>query len=385
MDNFSFQMSTKYVFGKDSQKKIGELVKPYADRVLLVYGGGSIKRNGLYDDVVASLAANGVSFVELSGVQANPRYETVLDGIELVRKEDLKLVLAVGGGSVIDTSKAIAMSVGADDVWECFSAGKKLSRALPVATILTIPAAGSEVSPDAVVSYKGRKLGFSSQKIRPVVSVVNPDIFITLPKNQIANGVCDMMSHIFERYFTQTQHTDLIDSLAESTLKTIMRNALLLMQNPADYQAWSEVSLGGSFAHNGFLGCGRTQDWGCHAMEHELSAQDEKVAHGAGLAVLTPAWMRYVYKENPKMFYQFAVNVMDVKADRDEEKVILAGIAKLACFFQSLGQPSSLRELGFTENSPLEEMAKKCTGDRYVGNFKPLYWNDVLNIYKACL
>ncbi|MBO4805223.1 MAG: iron-containing alcohol dehydrogenase [Paludibacteraceae bacterium] len=385
MNNFMFQMPTKYVFGKDSHKGIGELVKPYADKVLLVYGGGSIKRNGLYDDVIASLNAQGVAYVELSGVQANPRYEKVLEGIELVKKENLQLILAVGGGSVIDTAKAIAMCIGSGDVWACFSAGAKLEAALPVATILTIPAAGSEVSPDAVISYKGRKLGFSSQKIRPVVSVVNPDIFKTLPKNQIANGVCDMMSHIFERYFTQTQHTDLIDSLAEATLKTIMRNALLLMRNPADYEAWTEVSLAGSVAHNGFLGCGRVQDWGCHAMEHELSAQDEKVAHGAGLAVLTPAWMRYVYSENPKMFYQFAVNVMDIKPDRDEEKVILAGIDKLAAFFKSLGQPNSLQELGFSLNAPLEEMAKKCSGEGFVGNFKPLYWKDVLSIYKACL
>lgn len=378
-------MSTKYVFGKDTHQKIGELVKPFADKVLLVYGGGSIKRSGLYDDVVASLAANDVTYLELGGVQANPRYETVLKGIEIVKKEDVKLVLAVGGGSVIDTSKAIAMSLGTDDVWACFAEGKRLVRALPVATILTIPAAGSEVSPDAVISYKGRKLGFSSQWIRPVVSVVNPELFFTLPKNQIANGVCDMMSHIFERYFTQTQSTDLIDSLAEATLKTIMRNAVLLMENPANYNAWSEVSLGGSFAHNGFLGCGRTQDWGCHAMEHELSAQDENVAHGAGLAVLTPAWMRYVYAENPKMFYQFAVNVMGVKAERDEERVILAGIAKLSDFFRSLGQPSLLRELGFGPDAPLEAMAKKCSGEGFVGNFKPLYWKDVLNIYNSCL
>lgn len=378
-------MSTKYVFGKEAHKKIGELLKPIADKVLLVYGGGSIKSNGLYDDVVASLSEAGVSFVELSGVQANPRYDKVLEGVELVRKEGVRLVLAVGGGSVIDTSKAIAMSEGAEDVWACFSQGRRLSKALPVATVLTIPAAGSEVSPDAVITHNGRKLGFSSQLIRPVLSVVNPDIFFTLPKNQIANGVCDMLSHIFERYFTQTQHTELVDSLAEATMRTIMRNALLLMENPSNYDAWCDVSLGGSFAHNGVLGCGRMQDWGCHAMEHELSAYDEAVPHGAGLAVLTPAWMRYVYAENPRMFCQFAVNVMGAKADRDEDKVIEEGIAALESFFCSLGQPASLSELGFDAGAPFEEMAKKCSGDGFVGNFKPLYWQDVLNIYKACL
>ena len=385
MNNFSFQMSTNYVFGKDKHKKIGELVKPYADKVLLVYGGGSIKRNGVYDGVTASLKENGVAYIELSGIQANPRYEKVQEGIALLRKENPGLVLAVGGGSVIDTSKAIAMGAATDDVWNFFANGGEPTKVLPVATILTIPAAGSEVSPDAVITYQGRKLGYSSPQIRPVASIVNPEIFMSLPKKQIANGVCDMMSHIFERYFTQTEHTDLIDSLAESTLKTIMRNALVLMKDPKNYDAWAEVSLGGSFAHNGFLGCGRIQDWGCHGMEHELSAQDEEVAHGAGLAVLTPTWMRYVYKEKTAMFFQFATNVMDIKPERDIEKTINAGIDKLQQFFVALGQPTTLRELGFNENSPLEEMAKKGAGEGFLGNFKPLYWQDVLAIYKACL
>lgn len=385
MNNFSFQAGTNYVFGKDKHKKIGELVKPYASKILLVYGGGSIKRNGIYDDVVASLKANNIEFVELSGIQANPRYEKVQEGIALLRKENFGLILAVGGGSVIDTSKAIALATKTDDVWNFYTNGGEPETAIPVATILTIPAAGSEVSPDSVITYQGRKLGYSTEKFRPVVSVVNPDIFMTLPKNQIANGVTDMMSHIFERYFTQTEHTDLIDSLCEATLKTIMRNATLLMKDPKNYDAWAEVSLGGSFAHNGFLGCGRKQDWGCHGMEHELSAQDEKVAHGAGLAVLTPNWMRYVYKENPRMFFQFATNVMDIKPERDMDKTINAGIDKLQQFFVSIGQPTTLRELGFDENSPLEEMAKKGAGDGFLGNFKPLYWQDVLAIYKASL
>ncbi|MCQ2191584.1 MAG: iron-containing alcohol dehydrogenase [Paludibacteraceae bacterium] len=385
MNNFSFQMSTKYVFGKDKHKKIGELLKPLAKKVLLVYGGGSIKRNGVYDDVMASLKENGIASVELQGIQANPRYEKVVEGVAMLRKENFDLVLAVGGGSVIDTAKAIAMGAKTDDVWSFFANGGEPEAVLPVATILTIPAAGSEVSPDAVITNKDRKLGYTSLQIRPAVSIVNPEIFMTLPKNQIANGVCDMMSHIFERYFTQTEHTDLIDSLAESTLKTIMRNALILMKDPKNYDAWAEVSLGGSFAHNGFLGCGRVQDWGCHGMEHELSAEDEKVAHGAGLAVLTPAWMRYVYPENKGMFFQFATNVMDIKSERDTDKTILAGIEKLQQFFVALGQPTTLRELGFTENSPLEQMAKKGAGEGFLGNFKPLYWQDVLNIYKACL
>ncbi len=384
MDNFSFQSATKYCFGKDQRKTVGPHIKPFASKVLLVYGGGSIKRNGVYDDVTKSLKEEGISFVELSGIQANPTYEKVLEGIEIAKKEQVQLILAVGGGSVIDTSKAIAMGYYEADVWSFYERGGEVSNALPVATVLTIPAAGSEVSPDTVISYKGRKLGYSSQKIRPVVSVVDPVIFFTLPKDQIAYGVCDMMSHIFERYFTQTTHTELIDSLCEATLKTIMRNAYLLIKNPQDYEAWSEVSLAGSVAHNGFLGCGRIQDWGCHDMEHELSAQDCKVPHGAGLAVLTPNWMRHVYKENPKMFYQFAVNVMGIKADRDEEKTILRGIDKLRAFFTAIGLPATLTELGLGANV-LEEMAGKCVGNGHVGNFKPLFKEDVLEIYRQSL
>lgn len=384
MDNFSFQCATKYCFGKDQRKTVGSRIKSFASKVLLVYGGGSIKRNGVYDDVTKSLKEEGISFVELSGIQANPTYEKVLEGIEIAKKEQVQLILAVGGGSVIDTSKAIAMGYYEADVWSFYERGGEVSNALPVATVLTIPAAGSEVSPDTVISYKGRKLGYSSQKIRPVVSVVDPVIFFTLPKNQIAYGVCDMMSHIFERYFTQTTHTELIDSLCEATLKTIMRNAYLLIKNPQDYEAWSEVSLAGSVAHNGFLGCGRIQDWGCHDMEHELSAQDCKVPHGAGLAVLTPNWMRHVYKENPKMFYQFAVNVMGIKADRDEEKTILRGIDKLRAFFTAIGLPATLTELGLGANV-LEEMAGKCVGNGHVGNFKPLFKEDVLEIYRKSL
>lgn len=384
MDNFSFQCATKYCFGKDQRKTVGSRIRSFASKVLLVYGGGSIKRNGVYDDVTKSLKEEGISFVELSGIQANPTYEKVLEGIEIAKKEQVQLILAVGGGSVIDTSKAIAMGYYEADVWSFYERGGEVSNALPVATVLTIPAAGSEVSPDTVISYKGRKLGYSSQKIRPVVSVVDPVIFFTLPKNQIAYGVCDMMSHIFERYFTQTTHTELIDSLCEATLKTIMRNAYLLIKNPQDYEAWSEVSLAGSVAHNGFLGCGRIQDWGCHDMEHELSAQDCKVPHGAGLAVLTPNWMRHVYKENPKMFYQFAVNVMGIKADRDEEKTILRGIDKLRAFFTAIGLPATLTELGLGANV-LEEMAGKCVGNGHVGNFKPLFKEDVLEIYRKSL
>ena len=225
--------------------------------------------------------------------------------------------------------------------------------------------------------------------MRPVFSVVNPELFFTLPDNQVANGLCDMMSHIMERYFTNTTHTDLIDGLAESTLKTIMRNGLLLRDNKRNYDAWAEIGLAGNVAHNGLLGLGREEDWACHQMEHELSAIYD-VPHGAGLAVMTPAWMKYVYQYNLPMFVQFAVNVMEIGGSfRDQEALVLAAINKLADFFRAIGLPTSLKELGIGEEN-LELMAKKATGEDggpgyTLGGLKKLGWQDVLAIYRLAL
>ncbi len=388
MINFDLYMPARIVFGRGTQAQIGELLKPHAKKVLLHYGGGSIKRSGLYDEVVKSLNDAGIDFVELGGVVPNPRLSLVHEGIELCRKENVDLVLAVGGGSAIDSAKAIAMGVYYDgDVWDIYNQGKPIEKALPVAIILTIPAAGSESSGDTVISNEetGRKYGYGSPKLRPLISIMNPELFFTLPKNQIANGVADMMSHIFERYFTNTTHVDLTDALCEATLRTIMSNAPRLMDDPHDYDAWAEIGFAGTVAHNGLLGMGREQDWACHGMEHELSAAYD-VAHGAGLAVLTPAWMKYVHKDKLDMFVQFAVNVMGVsKGLRDKEEVIREGIARLQNFYRVMGLPQTLTELGIDE-SRHEEMSKKCTevyfGEEYpIGGLKKLRWQDVLNIY----
>jgi len=390
MLNFDFYAPARIIFGKDTQKEIGALLKPHAKKVLLHYGGGSIKKSGLYDTVVASLKASGVDFVELGGVKPNPRLSLVHEGIALCKKENIDLILAVGGGSAIDSAKAIAMGVYYEgDVWDIYEESKPIDRALPVATVLTIPAAGSESSGDTVVTNekKQMKLGYGSPKLRPLLSIMNPELFFTLPKNQIANGVADMMSHVFERYFTNTTHTDLTDGLCETTLKTIMKNALIVIKDRKNYDAWAEVGFAGTVAHNGLVGMGREQDWACHNMEHELSAIYD-VAHGAGLAVLTPAWMQYVYKDNISMFLQFAVNVMGVEGSyRDPEAIILEGIARLREFFSKMGLPATLSELNIGEDQ-LELMAKKATwiayGDKEypIGGLKKLYWQDVLEIYR---
>jgi alcohol dehydrogenase YqhD (iron-dependent ADH family) len=358
--------------------------------VLLHYGGGSIKRNGLYDQATASLREAGVAFVELGGVVPNPHLSLVYEGIELCRKEGVDFILAAGGGSAIDSAKAIGVGVRADtDIWDFYEKKLPVSKTLPVATILTIPAAGSETSKSSVITNeeKSMKYGIDAEEIRPVFSIMNPEFFFSLPKNQIANGVADMMSHIMERYFTNTISTDLTDALCEATLKTIMKNAPALIENPKNYDAWAQVGHSGSMAHTDILGLGRAQEWSCHPMEHELSAIYD-VAHGAGLAVLTPAWMEYVYRENVPMFVQFAVNVMGVEGSfREPEAIAREGIGRLRGFFRGMGLPGTLKEMGIGTDK-LEYMAKKSTGAEYgnespLGAIKPLYWKDVLAIYKA--
>ena len=389
MNDFDYENRTRIIFGKGRHKMVGELIRPYADKVLFHYGGESIKKSGLYDEVTASLAEAGVEAVELGGVKPNPRLSLVHEGIRICREQKIGFILAVGGGSVIDSAKAIALGVPYDgDVWDYFLTKKQPEKVLDVATILTLPATGSESSDSVVITNEDGliKMGFSSDRNRPLFSIMNPELFFTLPKNQIANGVCDMMSHILERYFTKTVKADVTDGLCESTLKAIMKNARILIEDGRNYDAWAEVSFAGSLAHNGLMGLGRSQDWACHKMEHELSAIYD-VAHGAGLAVMTPSWMRYVYKENINMFVQFAVNVMGVEASfRDPETVINEGIDRLERFFVSLGLPVTLTELGIDESN-FELMAKKATWYRDgkevpVGGIKKLFWKDIVEIYK---
>ena len=389
MISFDYENRTRIIFGKDKHKMVGELIKHYTDKVLFHYGGESIKKNGLYDDVLISLKAAGVEAVELGGVKPNPRLSLVHEGIRICREQNIDFILAVGGGSVIDSAKAIALGVPYDgDVWDYFLTKRQPEKVLDVATILTLPATGSESSDSVVITNEDNlvKMGFSSDKNRPLFSIMNPELFFTLPKNQIANGICDMMSHILERYFTTTVKADVTDGLCESTLKAIMKNAAVLNEDNRNYDAWAEASFAGTIAHNGLLGLGRSQDWACHKMEHELSAIYD-VAHGAGLAVMTPAWMRYVYKENINMFVQFAVNVMGVQGSiRDSEAVIQEGINRLESFFISLGLPVTLAELGIDESN-FELMAKKATWfdsgkEMPIGGITKLFWKDIVEIYR---
>jgi alcohol dehydrogenase YqhD (iron-dependent ADH family) len=391
MTNFDFLVPTRLVFGKGTQKQVGGLLRRYgAKKALLHYGGGSVKRSGVYDQVTESLKAAGVEYVELGGVVPNPRLSLVYEGIRLAREEGVDFLLAVGGGSAIDSAKAIAVGACTErDIWDYYELSLPVAKALPVATVLTIPAAGSETSMSSVITNEAKqmKFGMNVEQIRPAFSIMNPELFYTLPKEQIGYGVADMMSHIFERYFTNTVSTDLTDALAEATLRTIMKNAPALIEDKANYDAWAQIGHAGSMAHTDILGLGREQEWSCHPMEHELSALYD-VAHGAGLAVLTPFWMDYVYRENIPMFTQFAVNVMGVPdaSFREPEAAIREGIRRLRAFFAQLGLPAALSDIGIGEEN-LELMAKKATGAEYgeefpLGKIKPLLWQDVLNIFR---
>lgn len=387
MQNFIFDNKTRIIFGKNTENAVGEETSKYGNKVLLHYGGGSIKKFGLYDRVVNSLKEAGIEVVELGGVKPNPRLKLVKEGIKICREEGIDFILAVGGGSVIDSAKAIAIGVNYDgDVWDFYTGKANSESSLPIGVVLTIPAAGSESSVGSVITNEdgAYKRPYNDLMLRPKYAIMNPEIIYTLPDYQTACGAADIMAHIMERYFTQETNVDLTDRLCEATLKTVIKNIPLALDNPEDYAARAEVMWAGTIAHNGLLGTGRVEDWASHAIEHELSGIYD-VAHGAGLAVIFPAWMKYVYRENLDRFTQFAVRVWGVEYDfENPERTALAGIERLKSFFSSIGLPVSLKGLEIGEDR-LEEMAEKCTENGPISSFKKLNKADVLEIYKLAL
>jgi len=387
MRDFVFQNTTKIIFGKGKEEEVGKHAAKHGSKVLLHYGGGSIKKYGTYDKVVNSLEEAGVDFVELGGVKPNPRLDLVKEGIELVEKENVDFILAVGGGSVIDSAKAIAVGHPYEgDVWDFFTGKEKIEEAMPIGVVLTIPAAGSESSNSAVITKMDGMLkrAIGTELIRPKFALMNPELTYTLPDYQTAAGAADIMAHIMERYFTNVEDVELTDRLSESALKTIITNVPKVLEDNENYSARAEIMWTGSIAHNDLLGTGRIGDWASHGIEHELSGIYD-VAHGAGLAVIFPAWMNYVYKHDLERFAQFAVRVWDVDPDfKDLEWTAKQGIKKLKDFFSEIGMPVTLKELGVPEDR-LEEMAEKATENGPQGNFVKLDKEDVLNIYKNAL
>ncbi|MDD4569810.1 MAG: iron-containing alcohol dehydrogenase [Tepidanaerobacteraceae bacterium] len=384
MNSFFYYNPTKLVFGKDSLDEVKDLIDNKHKKVLLHYGGGSIKKSGLYDKVTGILKGKELEIVELPGVESNPKLSLVKKGIEICRENEITFILAVGGGSVIDSAKTIAAGVLYDgDIWDCFTGKGSFNEALPVGVVLTIPASGSEMSSSAVVTNEDGKFKMSIEHdcLRPEFAILNPEITLTLPNKQTFAGIIDMISHVLERYFTQTIDVDLTDKLCEATLKTIMNNAYKLKEDPMDYDARAEIMLSGTIAHNGILGLGRQEDWGTHRIGHELTAL-YGTTHGVTLAIIFPAWMKYVYKENISRFVQFAENVFGVlKAGKNSEQVALEGIKEFENFIRDMNMPTSLPEYKLPTDD-FELIAQKCTKGSYVGRFKKLYKKDVINILK---
>jgi hypothetical protein len=389
MDDFVFQNTTKIIFGRGVEAQAGTEARTLASKILIHFGGGSVKRSGLYDRVIASLKAAGVSFVELGGVAPNPRLSLVREGIALCRKEKVGLVLALGGGSSIDSAKAIALGVPyAGDVWDFFSGKAEPKEALPVGTVLTIPAAGSEASTGCVITKEegSLKRACNSSLIYPRFSLLNPELAFTLPKAQAANGVADIMSHLFERYFTNSRPVELTDRLIEATLRTVIDAAPRVLARHDDYDAWAELMWSGTIAHNNLLNTGRVGDWGSHDIEHELSAAYD-IAHGAGLAVIFPAWMKFAYRHDVTRFAQAAVRVWGLdQAFYDPERTALEGIARLESYWSSLGLAVRLSGLGIGPER-IPEMADKLTssGARQVGNFVKIGRKEAEEIYRLAL
>ncbi len=378
MLNFNYSNPTRILFGQGEHTRLGTHLKAQGiSKVLIVYGGGSAVRNGTIAAVQSSLEAEGIEYFTLGGVRPNPTLEFAQKVKDIAVSSGLECLVAVGGGSVIDTCKVAAAWAKYDgDAWDFFTKGVAITDALPIATVLTIPAAGSEQSIRMVINHEGLKLGTASEKIRPMISVVNPEFFFTLPKEQIAAGVVDMISHIFERYFTNTENTDYVSSQAEAAIRTAMTFGPKLLENPKDYESWCQVAMVGSWAHNGYFGLGQVEDWACHVMEHELSAFDPKITHGVGLAVLTPAWLRYVASVNPARMQRFAREIMG-------KDTVEAGIDALCDFYRVMQMPSKLSDFGLDEVA-LEACSKSaCARTGTIGQFKKLTSDDVLAIYKS--
>ena len=388
MDNFNFTSPTRFVFGRGAEKSLARELHALGDVVLFHYGQGSIRKLGLYDQVKETLQVAGVECVELGDVKPNPSLALVREGVEICRSRGVSGILAVGGGSVIDSAKAIAAgALYEGDVWDFYMRKAQLEKALPLATILTISAAGSEGSPSSVVSDddKGLKLACGSDLLRPVFSLLNPEFTCRVSAFQTACGVSDMLSHVMERYFSDDgENAELSDGLCESLMRTIIKLGRRVMEKPDDYQTRAELMWASTVAHTDIVGLGRQGDWASHKIEHELSAQYD-VAHGAGLAVIFPAWMRHVYTGNPDRFVRFAVNVWGVTGRGDSpqarEEVILEGIGCLEDFYHSLGLETSLGGLGIGEDR-LELMARGALRFGPPGELKKLEYDDVLSIYE---
>jgi alcohol dehydrogenase len=388
MDNFNFYSPTQFIFGRERENEAGKYIKHFGGkRILIHYGSGSVIKSGLLNRVKKSLTDAGIWFTELGGVVPNPRSGLVYNGIDICKSEKIDFILAVGGGSVIDSAKAIALgAVYEGDFWD-FYCGKLIEKALPVATILTLTAAGSEGSMSSVITHENGMLkrGTNHDVLRPVFSILNPELTFSLPPYQTACGAVDMMAHVMERYFTNTKNVEITDRLAEGIMLTIINETPKAMTDPNNYDARANLMWAGMVAHNETCGVGRESDWASHQLEHELSGLYD-VAHGAGLAVMFPAWMKYVMHHNVMCFAQFAVRVWDCEMDfQNPEKTALQGIERYEQFVSSLGMPIRFAELAAKAEDIPVLVKTLGLGDRTLGRFVKLTKEDCRKIFELAV
>ena len=388
MNNFNFYSPTYFAFGKGKETEVGTLVKRFGgSKVLLHYGGGSVKQNGVFDSVIKSLKEAQIPYVELGGVKPNPRSGLVYEGIELCRKEKIDFILAIGGGSTIDSAKAIALGVPYEgDFWDFYSTGKPVETAIPIGTVLTIAAAGSEGSDASVITNEENMLKWAAggDALRPKFSVLNPEFTCTLPAYQTACGITDIMIHVCERYFTNTKDVEITDRLCEAVLKAMIEEAPKVMDDLKNYEARANIMWAGMVAHNDIVGVGREQDWATHDLEHELSSWYD-CAHGAGLAVMAPAWMKFVYKHDVNRFVQFAVRVWGCDMNfANPEMTALEGIHRFEEFLKSIGMPVSFGELGAKEDD-IPAMVEHLCQRENVGGFVKIGAKEAESIYRLAL
>ena len=389
MENFQYYTPTKIIFGRGAEEQTGQLAAEQGcKKVLVHYGGGSVVRSGLLERIYRSLDAAGISYVSLGGVVPNPRLSLVYEGIRLARKEQVDFILAVGGGSVIDSAKAIGYGVANEgDVWDFYEKRRTAKACLPIGVVLTIAAAGSEMSDSSVITKEEGwlKRGYSSNYARARFAVMNPELTMTLPKYQTASGCVDIMMHTMERYFNRSENMEMTDGISEHLLRMVMKNAKILMNEPDNYQARAEVMWAGSLSHNGLTGCGTGGgDWASHQLEHELGGMFD-VAHGAGLAAVWGSWARYVMDAAPERFAKFAVNVMGVEPEAEKLKTAQKGIEAMEDFYRALDMPVCIGDMGIelTEEQ-MRELTEKCShfGKRTIGCIKKLDQEDMYQIYK---
>ncbi len=391
MKNFEFYTPTKVYFGRGEEKRVGKIIKDYGfSKVLLHYGKGSVKKSGLYDTVVNALRAENIDFCELGGVEPNPKLSMVRKGCDLVKAEGVDFILSIGGGSALDSSKAIASCSQHDcDPWLICSKQVMPTKALPVGCILTIAATGSEMSSSSVITNDETliKRGFTTSFNRPLFSIMNPELTYSLPPYQVACGIVDIMMHTLERYLTNKAEVPLTDRIAESVLKSTVEAGKVAMANPTDYEARATLMWAGSLSHNDLTGVGRPYIMVCHQLEHEMSGLYDHITHGAGLACIFPAWAKYAYRENLLRFCQYAVRVWNCEMDYAcPEKTALAGIEATENFFKSIGMPVRMSELGVrAEDIPV--MSEKCTnfGTRVLASYSDYGEKEIAEIFEIAL